>query len=549
MVSKIAVIALVAIVATPILLGFAFNLSEVSETDYRMDGDTVNVTPLLRTGTHYTTTSADTYQINSKFYYDQVSSFPKFKTVSTTKSSSQVWQGQYDIAPGANIYWRFNHYDGELYAYLGHNSGVTFIELDTNGINPIKTVSNISTVHYYASSGKVDYSYGSGTKSSFNITDQADYMFFRNDGTSTVTLYISTVSSPGNGSYYASVADGYYFRTGNSFISTPAYTKTVLMTMDLSAYPDNSLYMTFVAGIVDANFYIYKGSVYQWYIGNSLDPPGDRVQLYYDNSRSSNTYQILITYELVDVDASYEYYNRHVEFRYVGDWPTLIGYANYYKSFSLDYEYTVALGGGQPYPISSVQLATTNSRTPLMRMDDAVFRAFSYPIIENQVYTPASFRTNPATTIDDPEIYGPSFVFGGNTYTVSDGKITIGSHRIPVKGLVLSSILNENGTYDNRIGNTIISTTAQPSTITFNGMWSASISTQSMEEYTYTKTEWHAGSFGWDGIDQNFLIVGLITCLGAFVGLGIYARKRGTGGLIPLMIVTGCAAAVFFIML
>ena len=125
----------------------------------------------------------------------------------------------------------------------------------------------------------------------------------------------------------------------------------------------------------------------------------------------------------------------------------------------------------------------------------------------------------------------------------------VGTHQIPVKGLVMSSIPNGAGTYDNKIGNTIVSTTATPSTITFNGVWSASISTQSMESYTYTKTEWIAGEFAWDGMDQNFLIVGLITCLGAFVALGIYARRTRSGGIIPLMIVTGCAAAVFFIMI
>jgi hypothetical protein len=115
--------------------------------------------------------------------------------------------------------------------------------------------------------------------------------------------------------------------------------------------------------------------------------------------------------------------------------------------------------------------------------------------------------------------------------------------------LVLSSILNEDGDYDNMIGGTIISTSATPSTITFNGTWSGSITTQSMESFTYTKPEWNAGSFAWDGMDQNFLIVGLVTCLGVFVALGIYAKKRGSGGIIPLMIAVGCAAMVFYIML
>ena len=162
---------------------------------------------------------------------------------------------------------------------------------------------------------------------------------------------------------------------------------------------------------------------------------------------------------------------------------------------------------------------------------------------------PAQFKTNPATTIKDVYLYGSSLTFAGNTYTVSQGNIMIGSHKIPVNGMVFDSIPNQDGDYVNRINGTVISTTAQASTITFNGQWSASVSTEEQELITYTKTEWVAGSFGWDGIDTNFLMVGLITCLGVFIALGIYAKKKGSGGLIPLMIVVGGAAMVFFVML
>ena len=84
--------------------------------------------------------------------------------------------------------------------------------------------------------------------------------------------------------------------------------------------------------------------------------------------------------------------------------------------------------------------------------------------------------------------------------------------------------------------------------MTFVGKWAADITTSSMAASTYTKTEWTPGQFGWDGIDTNFLIVGMFTSLAAFIGLGIYARKHG-GGVIPLMIVCGGAAVLFFTMI
>lgn len=98
------------------------------------------------------------------------------------------------------------------------------------------------------------------------------------------------------------------------------------------------------------------------------------------------------------------------------------------------------------------------------------------------------------------------------------------------------------------INNVVVSTTPEPSTITFNGKWSLSIITTSQEQYEYTKTEWIAGSFAWDGIDHNFLMVGMLTCLGVFIALGIYGRRSGAK-VLPLMLVCGGAALLFFVML
>lgn len=114
--------------------------------------------------------------------------------------------------------------------------------------------------------------------------------------------------------------------------------------------------------------------------------------------------------------------------------------------------------------------------------------------------------------------------------------------------MTFESIVNSNGTYDNKINGNTISTTASPSNITFNGKWSANIVSSPMQSYNVNKTEWTPGQFGWDGIDTNFLLVGMFTSLAAFVGLGIYARRHGAS-VIPLMIVCGGAAVLFFTMI
>jgi hypothetical protein len=251
------------------------------------------------------------------------------------------------------------------------------------------------------------------------------------------------------------------------------------------------------------------------------------TDLYYDPARSSNTYQL-------------NFGIKSCEFRYIGDWPTIIGPANYYLTYDYPYMFDV---------YDELVDVSIGSNSPKMRVDSAEYRAFEYPIINNVSYNPSDFRTNPSTTINNIESYGDSIVFGGNTYNITNGNIMLGTHKIPIRGIVLDSVPSEDSiTWDNRINGTVVSVTAEPSTIQFNGKWGASISTAANVAVTNTKTEWNAGSFAWDGIDQNFLMVGLITCLGVFIGLGIYARKTGKG-LVPLMVVCGCAAGLFFCMI
>ena len=242
-------------------------------------------------------------------------------------------------------------------------------------------------------------------------------------------------------------------------------------------------------------------------------------------------------------NSTYDYW-LDVEFRYVGGWPTIIGEANVYQTYAFS-EY-ISNDSTAPYLNKIFFWATTE--TPIIRMDNAVFRAFEFPIITDNSYDPGAFKTNPSTTINNVTRIGTSLTFGGNTYTVTNGNITIGSQQIPIKGITLDSVPDGNGSYDNRINKTVVSNTATPSTITFNGEWSASVSTVSLASYTYNKTEWIAGEFAWDGIDQNFLMVGLITSLGVFIALGIYGRRSGAR-VLPLMLVCGGAALLFFIMI
>lgn len=562
MVSKIAVIALVAIVACPILLGYAMNLTETTETGYKPSGESVNVTPLLQNGEAYTDVHGDPYTYNTDFsvqYYNQAKIIPVYESMTTVRSSLpydlQIYDnwtpgGATDYMSSYSLYYAETNYnisDGSLTGTLGYTT--------PGGITVTQTVSGFHSVYYkeglgefyytyYAADGHITHATGNGTLNTVTIS-----------GSIPVQLLYGLARKTGT-MYYVDLAAGFHFlnQPNDWVVNLPEHTHSATFTINLDSITDSSysINMRIKAGVEYILAKTTTAGVVSWSLRGS-DPSSPVYDLYYDPSRSDNTYQFTFNVTETDVIGSTGYYNYNLKAKYVGGWPTLIGVANAYQTYEFNDQLTYTYNPNvDRSSVDQVRFYNSNNnltRSPTMRVDDAYFSAFQYPIIQNQLYDPAQFKTNPVTTISDVNMYGSSLSFGGNTYQIYNGYITLSGHNVPLKGMQLSSVLNENGTYDNMIGKTLVSTTASPSTITFNGSWAASISTQSMESFTYTKTQWNAGDFAWDGMDQNFLIVGLITCLGVFVALGIYARKRGTGGIIPLMIVTGCAAALFFIML
>lgn len=562
MVSKVAVIAIIGILAVPILLGYALNLEQTTETDYQTTGDSVNVTQLLQSGTDYTYAKANIHQLNTSFKTGGGIGVLPFYSTGYEKTSLFL---EYNTNPNGPP---LNSYLPDMNYYLAIVNGSTnagYIKANVYNYSDSTLFDTISKVRgvFFDSETQTVYIEYDGTlgPAVYQRTHSSLYVTFEAYGTFTGTSFTqwwykgASLTNPA----WVDFAAGYNFtfQAGSPYagethddnvINFPNYTRSAIITLDLDSITEPN----YKFGI-GTQCYIEKtttGSDVSWQvkprerISNNTVPVTD---LYYDPSSSNNTYQIKIWIdpngEPSTLIPGYTEYIQHYEFRYVGAWPSLIGEANYFQSFDVQAPYRSTTPN-----FNFISIGGYSDHSPRMRVDDAEFRAMEYQVIADKTYDPAAFKTNPATTINDPVVYGPSFTFGGITYAVKKGNITMGSHDIPVKGLVLSSVPNEGGGYDNKIGNTVISTTAAPSAITFNGKWSASISTIAQEEYQVTKTEWKAGSFAWDGMDQNFLMVGLLASLGAFVALGIYAR-RSRATIWPLLIVCGGAALLFFVML
>lgn len=553
MVSKVAVVALVAILAVPILLGYGLNLTESTKTGYEETGEAVNVTPLLQNDTAYTAAKGTTYQLNTDFQ-NRIPDYPIYESTSiSTKTSLPLrsgyvssWSGgtqtlwttlnayyaAIDVAYSATSYVTVNVYHDSTLVYTNDHIAYVLYERDIDTISFLKMYNNGDST--FSISG------GEYTAINFAFTNLSNvplrYGYFFN-----------------NNSEFSDIAAGYHFDNmaymqGSGWrINLPQKTFNAQMTINLDSITDAN-YTFYVQSYFKFEKKTSLGGVVSWTLTNNHVSPAETIDLYYNPNITDNTYQLFLEY--LDQSApstipGSKIYYRNLELRYVGHWPTLIGEANYYQKYDMSYTFDSSLGNDLDYiRISGI----SGSRSPTMRVDNASFKAFEFQVIKDSTYTPADFKTNPATTITDITKYGTSLTFGGNQYNVKDGKITINSHDVPINKLVFESVPNENGTYDNKIGNTLISTSAQPSTIKFNGKWAASVVTKEMQQYSYTSTDWTPGQFGWDGIDQNFLMVGLLTAIGAFVALGVAFRKTkaALGG---LLVVCGGAILLFFTML
>ena len=583
-VSKIAVMALVGILAVPILLGYAFNLSEVTETDYKTDGEPVNVTPLLATSTGYTYSHADPYKLNALNSHSSSAdtvSFPRYESFGNNKTTFQLKQQGIVTSsslPGADPDLQRFSYVGTtfLMPYSTTNYLVTTISYNSNGTTATETVDNLISWFYDGDSSTLYYSYY--YRWDYNIvndtitSDNIDLSYSWGGSPFEISYYYSAILKNGENqnANWVDLSKGFHFANNNGVggfnwrISLPDQTYSVLLTINLDSITDaNYGCDLYIGGIALSLQKKTESGNVVWSLFEKYHYPMRKVtDLYYDSSRNDNTYQLSVKLEPTGIynDENDQYYNPEIKMNYIGGWPAVFGKANTYISYTYDYPtsngYVIPLEGGlnyigitdTAYSGGYVPAGTVIDRSPTIRVDDALFRAFEYQVIESKTYSPAEFKNNPYTTITNINLYGDSLSFGGNTYNVDNaGNITLGNHKISVNNLVLKSVPVAVG-YENRIGDTVISVSAEPSTITFNGLWGASIETKEQVATTYTKTEWTPGEFAWDGMDTSFLMVGLITSLGMFIALGIYA-SRSRASVWPLMLVCGGAAALFFIML
>ena len=571
MVSKVTAIALVAIIAIPILAGFALNFQDVAETRYVPGDVKTNVTPLLYNATTYDVVSANSYELNADNFTRNItgqmgendlsyyvpnynsytlsdSSLPYSRTILTGVAPSSVYVGDYYVYEIINI----NKTPGLSVTVSG--SGIT-----TTTYNNISYLSYSNTYGFVA----IDYNYNIPTYHTATLTFSVSDSFVSNAG----ELYL--IQNPKNGSLsnYANLSEGYTLRgtTLEDWLS-PSLAYNVLMSVDFSAITSN-LTGEFAYRDYSLRFYIIDQYNYEnntainnanlHYIRVDFNraTPADELVV---SVKAANNPWLNITEDIVLYRESgkdtyqISFTSTGVQFYYIGGWQKTIGVANYFRSYSVDWETPFTDGNlirGFRYDGFN-GLTFNTGMAPTFRFDAATVRSSEYQIIRDKIYDPSQLTGSNThqTEISNVSRYGSAIEFGGTTYNVTNRSITLGSRlTLSVNGLTFDSIPAGDG-YDNRINGYVVSRTSTPSTITFDGSWLADINTTLLKSETYSENKWVPGHFAWDGLDDNFLIAGLLTSVGAFILLAMYGRRSGAK-VLPLLLVCGGAAFMFLLML
>lgn len=520
MVSKIAVMALVAVVAVPILLGYGLNIQTESYSGWEEDGQTNNYTNYLASiedATKRNYTDADIYQFNSKiFNANAVDQFPVYQKVSTTRTPVNNEQ-QYFTTSGSQLI-RMNEYysqgtiDGGYDATNYYSLTITLSNSNTYTFNYLKSWDWTSN----GSTASIDFSVLEPGPNGGSI--DGGYYYPNVIGVSstahgTPPNYWKSWNWLNQSNSFADISKGYRLNMDMpALTAVPEYGSTnggkgitgvwptglckdILFTFNLDSITEPNYVMGIKVDVHDeVSIYLKKtttGTDVEWSYRILGDT--DFTPMYYNPDLSSNTYQLYMT----EADG---------ELRYVGAWSDSIGEA----PALLTYPFTFP---GEPIRIDFNHIDFWG-RTPVMRVDRASVAAYEYKIIRDTTFNPFDFKANPVTKLTYVQEVGTSLEFGGITFSVEDGKITVDSQSVSLAGIQLSSTFNGNA-YDNTINGKIVSTTLAPSSVVFNGDWVVQVTATAQKHVEKESTSWVPGKFAWNGVDDNFLIAGLITCMAA----------------------------------
>lgn len=537
MVNKIAVMAVVLIVSVPILLGYGMAFEEVTRGSWD-ESDERAISGLLYNEESWTYLSSNSYSINNQVLYAGGQYFNPYYTHIQATPYTSLPVSITHFPHNSNVGINMGSGTSGTFAIYAGSVNIT-MKLVNNG-TVVATVDNVQTAQFangtfygYYKSGDdlVSYSYQTSTFNQVNFSNGiVDLIHYNPSG----TRYADPTYGWQINQHELSVNDIPIYWTMPD-LKANLITMTIDFGTTMEHMDDGDLTLTYgksLGSVGDINVLLHKETSNCY-----MEINGTRVPIVTNNgdfSASNNVWQLTMDLEKYTWD-------------YVKDWPGQFGRAPSYYTLEIPYSQSVQYIDGVKLDDPGLYYGLV-TYSPIYRADFVSYRSMPFPIIKDNTYDPlplaggyqASFRL----TFDEVSMIGDSFTFGGETFTVNNGVVTLPNNsKVKMENITLDSRLDENGVRTSYINNQEIST-GYDTSITLSGKWGAIVVLDKLTYNETTSTEWQPGEFAWNGVDSSFALMGLIACVGVFVGLGMYGARSGAKvGM--LMLICGGAALIF----
>ena len=215
-------------------------------------------------------------------------------------------------------------------------------------------------------------------------------------------------------------------------------------------------------------------------------------------------------------------------------WPGIGTPYQTYNTVTLDF-----ISNTQPATFETLALRTNNTDTTL-RVESATVLSGSFPSTKDFTLDMEGLFPGKSFTakINSVGIYGDTLTVGSNSFTVTNGRITVEGDTVPLKGAIISSRSN-GSTYDLYISGHKLASTSGPASIGFGGEWSLTITAQILKQVSGESSEWDAGGFAFD--KDSFVGVIVMVAAFVFIGVGLYGARSGLKAGLLLMVCGGAA--------
>lgn len=603
---KVASIALVLIVAIPLLLGYCLNLTEEEITGWEST-DSVNMTDTMLNSSSPVFVTSYAPHNNSEIYaritypgagvteYGVYSpafsstgsvytSIPAYRTVSATYTLNTptvtTTEGT-DMGTYSEVTFSNPHHTPYLYIQASELS-----QLNYAGASDLGTYWQFVARNgvQYISTDNTDGSLAEGTYSSSVIVLSDRYPTYRYVTNTYTQLEIATdyaftqvspavfkIEDSGGRVYYNSItnSDGVSVsKTGDTLIiGSSVYTGVSAVYIASSS---STIYYTYTEQIADTyanpsygwTTNISSGNVVQPYWQNGQTNQSVRMMMsistgeYLDlqvvnGSDSSDTVSIRNTAGVITVNGTelgtYTYLcaditGKGLTLSGLNAWPDMFAAPNVINSVSVDFANALD---------TFMRIYLSGSNTIEYRVDSAVIQSGTFATTTDYTLDMGALWPGKSFSVTIPNIgiYGDTVTFGGQSYAVTDGAITVNGQTVRLLKCAFSSTYNEDrGEWTNAINGYTVSADTVPSSVYFGGEWSFIVTAYAMEETTSTELVWHAGEFAFNGFDSNFALLGLVSCVGVFIALGIYGQRSGAK-VGTLLLICGCAGLLFLAMI